>query len=561
MSLSDKDVKQLNQFQGFLSFKHNWPFRKFVSCAHKIVLLIYGNQSGKTGGTAYNYVLRVLGQHPIAKKNVVYYECSNDHQYAPITLPEDNKCTECGEELKLHERSSRVFRFCSATLPGQSDTISESGESAEVKNTQYPEFKKWLPPFLIKKDITARHPSMIISDPFGGKDIIVEFVSYNQTTMSTAGVQRLSIWCDESPTMEFYNEQIPRLLAENGDMVFTYTPVDKSSWLFDEFYDKASDIYRSRYIVDYLSKLGEEVKDIEDTGNPYSIAVIMAATDDNPTLDSAVIDSMFDHIDDPDVVSIRRYGIFKQLSGRIFKDFDYSVHFIPTRKYFEDGVPDHWTHARGIDYHPQTNWAYGQIALSPTNEAFIYRELNPSPEKFTTKEMAKFIAEASGEQKFKLNKIDPYATAVKHDTRTILDDLNKEVKELEREGVGRGGYFSSWDTKGEKGRDAIRERLKNARACERPFNNKVIKDGLTTYLPTIWILDVCPISAKYMKNWRWQEWANKTALHTKVEKNMPEQKWSHFNMVWEAIFKESGFRPPVYYKHERVNADYFRRVR
>ena len=41
--------------------------------------------------------------------------------------------------------------------------------SAEVKNTVYPAFKKWLPPSWIKKDITFRNLAMIIRDPNDGK--------------------------------------------------------------------------------------------------------------------------------------------------------------------------------------------------------------------------------------------------------------------------------------------------------------------------------------------------------------------------------------------------------
>ena len=83
---------------------------------------------------------------------------------------------------------------------------------------------------------------MIIYDPFGGPDIIVEFVSYNQSVQAMAGVQRASIWCDEACSPDFYEEQLPRLIAEDGDIIFTYTPADRSSWLFDEFFDRAREI-------------------------------------------------------------------------------------------------------------------------------------------------------------------------------------------------------------------------------------------------------------------------------------------------------------------------------
>ena len=168
--------------------------------------------------------------------------------------------------------------------------------------------------------------------------------------------------------------------------------------------------------------------------------------------------------------------------------------------------------------------------------------MNPSPEKFTTKEICRSIAELSGDLKFSINLIDPESQTVKKDFRSILDDINAEFLSLKRNGYGMGGYWQTWDTKGEKGRDAIRERMKNAKTCKVPFNNKVFEDGVERRLPTIWILDTAVQSAKSFYNWRWQETPAKD-LKTKDDSNKPQQKWSHFCTCYEAIFKHPGFRP------------------
>ena len=563
-NFTNEEIKQLNACEGLLSFKSTWIYNKFIYSAENTILLIYGNQGGKTGGTAHQYVQRIMGTHPVPWKNVVYYECKvnaeerkeADERHEPLPerhqggyygagyLPESLKCKECGDKLIRHKRESHIYRFCFETLPGQTPNIDVEGGESEIKNTQYPEFKKWLPKFLIKKDITVRSPSMVIANPFGGKNIVVEFVSYNQSTAATAGVQRLSIWCDESPPMSFYEEQVPRLLAENGDMIFTYTPVDRGSWLFDEFYDKACVYYRTKAICDFLGKDGDKVERVEKTENPYDIAVLMAATDDNPTLSFAAVEAQFENFDDPDAVAIRRYGIFKQLSGRIFKKFAYDTHFINAEEYFPEGiVPHDYVHARGIDYHPQTPWACGCISLSPTNEAFIWCDYNPSPEKYTASEIAKNFALMGRDYKFRLNLIDPLSVATKKDNITVLDDLNTLFRDLKKEDIGTGGFWLTWETQGERGREIVRERLKNSVKVKRPFNNKAIENGRDTYLPTIWVLNNCKLSAKHMRNWRWSQWASSKELVTKEEKNKPEQKWSHFNMVWECIFKHPAFRP------------------
>lgn len=590
MALTDKDTKQLNALAGLMSWEPTWAFRQYLTLPHKVIGLFTGNQSMKTSSTAYQYVLRVMGRHPVPEKNVLYFECASrycknghrtvgmpkdkkcpecgekilkfsSHKYSIKTRPEDNVCTECGERVTIHKRNSRVFRFASEVSPNESGDTGEGGASAETRNTQYPEFKKWLPAFLIKKDITARISNLLLHNPTAGQvfgtyedgtpmiddggDIVVEFVSYNMSAQATAGVQRMSIWEDEEAPYEFHSEQGPRLLAENGDLIITLTPANFITWTYDEIFEKAKVFYRSKAICEFLSTDSEKVKQIEHTDSEHDIAVIQAATDDNPTLDEDVIERMFMNESDPDRLAIRRYGIFRQVSGRIFKDFDYQVHVVNEEEMFPEGIPSNWVHARGIDFHAKTPWACGFMALSPDNEAFIYDELTISPEKYTTKEIAKENALMGGDYEYTLNLIDPFAQATKKDTLSVLDDLNRVFYDLKADGIGRGGYWHTWDTKGEKGRDEIRMRLKNAKRVGKPFNNKVIEDGHEVTIPTLWVLSHCKTSQQCLKQWRWAEWAKASDRSSKDDKNTPQQKFSHMNMVWEAIFKSPAFRPRV----------------
>lgn len=579
LGLSDSEVSQLNDFEGFLSYKVTWPIRKLLNAEQRTIALFTGNQFGKTAAVAYSYVLRILGLHPIAKKNITYWRCSGCSEEYGVTQIKDRVLKKvageevevplcaCGSELLKHKRGSKVLRFCSETLPGQSSNVSIEGTSAEVKNTQYPEFKKWLPKYLIKKDITFRSPTMILIDPLGGDDIIVEFVSYNQSVQSTAGTQRVSVWYDEEPPKDFREEQQPRLLAEDGDEVFTLTPANHISWMYDEIYEKAAVFYKTEAICKFLeSDLGRKVEQVEYVNSGKDIAVIQAATDDNPTLSSTAIEAILGAIDDPDIYAIRRYGLFKQVSGRVFKDFEFKTHFISAKKWFENGIPHNWLHARGIDYHPQTPWAVGAISISPTNECFVWYEYNPSPEKRIIEEIAETICIGTEGYVFNLELIDPLSEAHKKldNNRKMLSvrgELNNAFYKLRKEGVSTSaGAWQTWDTKGERGRDEIRKRLKNSLVVKRPFNNKVIdKNGNEIYLPTLWILDTCPLAAKSMRQWRWEEHASSRASVSKDEKNTPEQKWSHFNMVWEAIFKHPSFKPRARATVvERIKKSYFR---
>ena len=589
-----------NQSRAILvDFKNDtWHFKKFLKMPQQIVALFCGNQSMKTSSICFQYVMRVLGMHLVPKKNVLYFECSTrtpdnvaphgfyglneDHgltvkgwergTYTIETIPKDEKCEFCGAPLVIHERRSKKIRLCSETLPGDKETTSVDGtETAETKNTVYPELKKWIPPYLIKRDITFRNPAMIVKDPYAGmtlngsvnknSDIVFDFVSYSQSIQAGAGVQRMSIFCDEEPPKDFWDEQIPRLLAEDGDLILGLTPAYQMTWTFDEIFESAAIYYRTQAVTDFLNKTDSSrtFKTVEKTNSKKSIGVMMAATDDNPTLSLPVIEQMFNNVDDPDVLATRRYGIHKQISGRIFKSFDFKVHYIDFAKYFPDGMVSNWNHYRMIDYHPHNPWACLWMSVSPEDEAFIWREWAPNPEKIITRQIASEMAHLSRDYKFQFNIIDPLADVTQTNTGTsTIDDLNQYFLQCKREGIGTGGYWQAWNTKGLRGREMIRERLKNSVECGSPFNNKVQNQGISRRLPTLWISNHCYETAKSLKQWRLEGELRSRRNVENDRSEKPITKWSHFCTALEAAFKDKRLRPPLrLVPHNRSAPRYF----
>jgi len=398
--MNSQDQEKINQFEPLLSFKWTWVLKLFFNMPFDKIGFFTGNQSTKTFACTLNYVFRLMGWHPIPRKNVLYFECpkfvdeKNEAEkkeddslilhpwvtrnlpdqskikihregeyldsviypgpkfgypgrYPKSKRPENNLCTFCGEKLQIHKRKTRIFRFGSEILPEDKESTtqhgSDIGQSTETKNTVYPEFKKWLPPFLIKSDISSRRKTMILYDPNGNNhfgdlfypasDIVIEFIAYHQTVKSGAGVQRLSCYLDEESPIDIYEEQMPRLVAEDADILFSLTPAEAMSWTFDEIFERAQLYIRTKTICDYLRKKEKrDIKQVEWRDNDNDIVVIQAATDDNPTLSKKAIEKkMF--FDDEETVAIRRYGIFKQSTGRIFNDFSYKVHSIDFNEY------------------------------------------------------------------------------------------------------------------------------------------------------------------------------------------------------------------------------------
>jgi len=580
--------QQLNDFAQFLSYKPTWMWNKFMGLPpyYNQIAFFCGNQAGKTTILCHEKIMRAIGAHPVPEKNYLYFECANGHTYgrpAPwpglhffrlndgecFSLSEDKRSSPkktmfpknmtcfCGEKLKIHERNTSIYRLCSENLPMEKE--GSGADSAEIKNRTYPELKKWLPPFLIIKDISQRNPSLKIQDinsgcvfgegpnaiQYKGKDIIFEFVSYSQVAQSTAGTQRLAIFADEEPPYTFYEEQMPRLTAENGDFQIGLTPAIRTSYTFDEFYEEAEIYVRTPAICAYYKSCGEDdkTKNVEKTSRKTFKAVFQSATDDNPTLTPEAIARTLNYPDE-DTVATRRYGIHRQASGRILKDFDWKIHVIDSEKYFPTGrIPLYWTHFRGIDYHPKTPWACGCCSLSPTDEMFIWFAQGISPDKFTTFQIMEKYIYACQDYSFRLSLVDPLATANKRDTVTDLDEINRVTRELKLQNIGTGGYWQPWDTRGDYGRDQIKVRLKNSRRVGRPFNNEIIEDGRPKRLPTLWIFrDGALEAAESMSKWSWEQWADQTSMTTKDDKNTPQQKWSHLNMVWECLAKNPYFK-------------------
>jgi phage terminase large subunit-like protein len=551
MNLSNAEVQQLNDFNNLLQFRATEQYRLLINSKYRFNCMFSGNQGGKTCSGGRHYVDRIMGLHPIAERNSDYFVCKHDHTQAILTAPDGSfegrgRCKVCDEPLELYCEPDylRVYRFASETLPGVA-----GGEVREVRNTQYPEVKKWLPPFLIKRDINSRYPVLTLKDINGGGDILIEFVSYSQNLQAVAGQQRKGLWCDEEPPYDFMEEQYPRLFAANGDVLFTMTAANKISWLYDEYYEKADIIYRTATVVDaeiVKQELGEQ-EPVEKRNTGKDICVIQFASDDNPTLKPEAIEGLFENVDDPSTLIRRRYGGFAQASGRVLKSFRQDIHVVREKTWFPEGIPADWTHARGIDYHQRVDWHFNAVCLSPEDELFIYLEKKLDPGNLTTYEMSEKIASLCGEYiHYILNKIDPLANTMQTNTgTTTIQDLNRYFSELKREDRGTGGYWTPWDTKSIRGREQLRLRLKNSIKCGKPFNNLVKTEKGLTYLPTIWILDSCPQTAQYLRMWRHEENKDRDASATKDENENVQQKWSHYPMVIEGILKEQSFTPKI----------------
>lgn len=469
-----------------------------------------------TATIAYHYIARMLGHHKVAAKNALM----------------------------------KKVRCISSSLP-------ESDDPSVQDNAQYTELKRLIPPELILKDITARSANLVVRRPVGlsSDRTVFEFRSSKQELQDLGKINISSLWHDEETPKDKREECKMRLISEGGDEVFSLTATNPISYMFDEVWRQAAYIFRTKTIS---QKFG--LPQVEKIKTGRDIAAIQMATDDNPTLDLDIIDHIFQDISDPDELALRRYGVFKQISGRIFKSYDPSICYIPFKKYFPNGIPYEWVHARGIDYHEsRTPWSIGWVSANQNDEWFLWQEFHPAidgPNAYNTYDISKAVVRKSGDYYFTVNLIDPLASKKQPNTLfSVTDDLNRHFLQLrEVEGMGTPAYWEGWNTKGTGGRDEVAKRFKNAVRCGKPFNNAIKEKGAVKYLPTLWICDTCPNFHKSVLNWSYGEWVTQGTKAVNDPKPTPQQKNSHDNMVLEAFSKDSRLlhashfmrnRPPV----------------
>ena len=493
-------AQSLNQWTDYISFKDTEQLEVLSRLPHKTIALFSGNRGGKTGTVAKYYVDRLLGKCKIESKN----------------------------------RLMRKVRCMSSSMP-------DSSEAEQTDNAQYVELKRLIPYELIKKDITARNPILEVRRPVGlsSETTLFEFRSSKQELQDLGKITISSLWHDEETPADKRVECKMRLIQEDGDEIFTITITSPISYVYEEIFLQASYIYRTTIVAEHSNLPRVE----KLNGNP-NIACIFFATDDNPILSVDAIDRIFEDITDPDEIALRRYSVFKQISGRVHKTYDPKYCYIPFDKYFPQGVPDEGMHCRGIDYHEsRTPWSIGWMWISPQDEWFLWREFHPAIDgarAYNTYEIVKAMARKSEDYDFRVNLIDPLANKKQANSGfSTTEDINRHFKQLrENEGLGRKCFWEGWDTKGTTGRDAVSKRFKNAVQCGVPFNNAYRERGQTLYLPTLWICDTAPKFHKSIMNWRYSEYVTSTTKAVNDPKPFPMGRSSHDNMVLECLAKD-----------------------
>jgi hypothetical protein len=469
-------------------------------------LIIKGNQGGGTATAMHDAAMRVLGVHPDNEKN----------------------------------RLNKPVRMVSKILPNDHD---------DEQNQQFVEFRRLIPPECWVKKLTARSKLGKINRLVGGT-IDVEFMASTQDIDAFMSVQRGAYYQDEEIERLKWDENQMRLIkarsdGDYADTSLSMTPVKGLDWSFDSLWKRANKIYRSKTICDKFGFPAVE----ENSGTSGDIEIFCWATDDNPVMNTDAIDNLFFEIDDDDDLAMRRYGVFRQVSGRIYKVFDEKVHRQSFDKVFNADLFRNYWHFRIIDFHPAKPWYVTWVAVTPEHEWFVWNELKAYHDKKTSHDLRDEVkAESLLDEDEEFNRrtlIDPLAKVKQQNTGlSVFDDISMGELGLRR--------CEAADTKNSQGRMNIKTRLKNAAVCAVPGNNFFpnlppdIRYG--HYKPTLWFLDNCSEHIDHFRSWRYIDFKQAAVKAVRTTKRESE-KWSDYCRNLEFL----GAFNPVYY--DRVKDD------
>ena len=496
------------KYDNLYNYQWHKVARAYLKSEAETRCIIKGNRGGGTVTSMMDAALRLLGMHPVERRN----------------------------------RLSDPIRCVSKCLPKNDE---------DEENQQYVEFMRLFPREFVKKDVTSRNHHVIIRDANGGSDKKIEFMSKKQELDAFMSVQRSAYYQDEEIERVKWDESRARLLIPasqktGGDTTLTLTPVRGLDWTYDDIWRRASKIMRSETICKKF-----KFPEIEEKPIDSGIEIFCWASDDNPLMDAATLKRHFFGYDD-DELAMRQYGVFKQVSGRIYKSFDEVIHKIPWEKRWDANTFRYYWHFRMIDYHPRKPWYVSWVAVTPTHEWFVWNELVANHDHMTDIDLRDEIKSESlldeDDEYTRTTLIDPLAKVKQPNTGfSVFDDITMGELGLRK--------CTSADTKNEQGQMNIKTRLKNSVICGVPGNNldknspPDVRYG--HYRPTIWFFDTCKGHIEHFRNWRTVDFKQEHVKAVRTVKRNSE-KWSDFCRNLEFL----GALSPAWYEMKGKRGDY-----
>lgn len=231
--------------------------------------------------------------------------------------------TECGAvEVIFFARGSHPYRHISGATTGWvvslSTQVQRDVAQQKILNYLNPEWVVGVSMLSGRKDDYKNGiiDYILIKNIFGTVSKI-GFKSCDQGREKFQGTSLDYVWFDEEPPYDIYSECRMRVLDKNGDIFATMTPLKGKTFVYDEI---------------FLNKFDDS-----------NVWCEFMSWQDNPFLTRQAVDAMKSSMNE-DELKTREHGMFLELGGRVYPEFDANIHIIPP---FD--IPLDWQDKLSID--------------------------------------------------------------------------------------------------------------------------------------------------------------------------------------------------------------------
>jgi phage terminase large subunit-like protein len=229
----------------------------------------------------------------------------------------------------------------------------------------------------------------------GKNGTYIDFITYDQDYSAAESVTLDGISADEELPEKFYSGSLPRLMARNGAIWISVTPLHRMTWAL-KFWEKTDD---------------------------PDIDVFKFGFDDNPHLDPEWKKTFIANCPENERAS-RIDGTFLEFSGLVYPELDSHTHFLP-----EPRAPQaHWPVICAVDPHQRKGTFVTWAHVDPSDSVTFFDELRV---KGTVEEAIRAIREkeATHKARTQLRVIDPAAnkqiSGYGSDTTTLDEFIDK----------------------------------------------------------------------------------------------------------------------------------------
>ena len=281
-----KDLEHSRRENPLLFYRPHKKQATFHSFTAKNKVFIGGNQSGKTTCGSIDSIIQAIDEDVVP-----------DH-------------------LKQFKHNRPPFRCWIA------------GNTREVvEMVIFQKLQEWIPPSqLVGDSWTTAYDKQLHTLHFKNGSTFA-FKTYEQEEDKWGGASVDRVMLDEEPPAGHLREARIRTMAREGDLVYTFTPTNGISHMYD-------------WLSPYIERADNNDDHLEDS----DVAIVLVEMDDNPTLTEREKELALVGFSKEQILA-RKLGRFVALHGLIYNEFQPDRHVIPAM----NSVPENVNVIVGID--------------------------------------------------------------------------------------------------------------------------------------------------------------------------------------------------------------------